>query len=172
MYDVVIVGASLAGCAAALALQAQGANRPIWISLLRAEARAGTDRPLAALALCAFAENAPESMGDDISQGWQAVQLDTRMRWDKAGFLAACRSTFGFADWFGMNWDALADSLSDVPVSADTGLLVQWRGWGGMARMYPGDFAVACDVLAEFVTRRATRGETVLLALVGEGPQL
>ncbi len=104
--------------------------------------------------------------------GWQAVQLDTRMRWDKAGFLAACRSTFGFADWFGMNWDALADSLSDVPVSADTGLLVQWRGWGGMARMYPGDFAVACDVLAEFVTRRAARGETVLLALVGEGPQL
>lgn len=62
-----------------LGVQAQSPNRPIWISLLRAEARAGTDRPLAALALCAFAENAPESMGDDISQGWQAVREGDRI---------------------------------------------------------------------------------------------
>lgn len=105
-----------------------------------------------------------------LEAGWRSVHLDTRTRWDKSGFLAGCRSAFGFAGWFGMNWDALDDALSDVPVSPDTGLLVMWRGWGPMARMYPADFAVACDVLAYFVTRRAARGETVLVSLVGCGP--
>ncbi len=62
-----------------LGTQALGANRAAWISLLRAESRAGVDRPLAALALCAFAEGAPESIGDDLSQGWQAVREGDRI---------------------------------------------------------------------------------------------
>ena len=59
--------------------QAIGANREAWINLLRAESRAGADRPLATLALCAFAEGAPESLGDDLSQGWMAVREGDRI---------------------------------------------------------------------------------------------
>jgi Barstar (barnase inhibitor) len=104
------------------------------------------------------------------AQGWRVVDLDTSVRWDKRGFLAACRTTFGFPDWFGMNWDALADSLTDVDVPSDAGLLVAWRGWGPMARMFPTDYAVATDVLAEWVTRSQARSATVLVSLVGSGP--
>lgn len=53
--------------------QSEGPNRAAWIRLLRSEARAGADRPLAALALSAFAGDAPESLGDDIAQGWVGV---------------------------------------------------------------------------------------------------
>lgn len=104
------------------------------------------------------------------AQAWHVVDLDTRLRWDKKGFLAACRRSFGFPQWFGMNWDALADSLSDVAVPPGAGVLVPWRGWGPMARMYPADFAVATDILVEWVTRSGDRSETVLVSLVGSGP--
>ncbi len=101
------------------------------------------------------------------AENWRIVHLDTRIRWDKKGFLAATRRGFGFPSWFGMNWDALADSLTDVP-PPDAGLLVVWAGWGPMARMYPGDFAVATDILAEFANDRTEHA--VLVALVGPGP--
>ncbi|MCW0218159.1 MAG: hypothetical protein OJI67_07530 [Prosthecobacter sp.] len=53
--------------------QAKGANAKSWVALLRAEARAGTDRVLAGLALSAMAEGQPESVGDDIAVGWSAA---------------------------------------------------------------------------------------------------
>lgn len=105
-----------------------------------------------------------------VASGWHVVHLDTAVRWDKAGFLAACRRAFGFPGWFGMNWDALADSLTDVRIPADAGILVPWTGWGPMARMFPADFAVATDVLGEWVRRSESRGNTALVSLVGAGP--
>jgi len=38
-----------------------------------------------------------------------------------------------------------------------------------MARMFPDDFAVATDILAEWVTGQPP-GRTVLVSLVGPGP--
>ncbi|MBV6500461.1 MAG: Lipopolysaccharide assembly protein B [Prosthecobacter sp.] len=51
--------------------EAAGKNRAAWLTILRAETRAGTDRPLAALALSAFADKAPGSLADDLAVGWQ-----------------------------------------------------------------------------------------------------
>ena len=104
--------------------------------------------------------------------GWDVVDLDTTLRWDKRGFLAACRTAFGLPGWFGMNWDALADSLSDVAVPPGAGLLVPWLGWGPMARMFPADFAVATDILTQWVAQSRSRSDTVLVSLVGSGPEL
>ncbi len=59
--------------------QAKGTNREAWIQLLRSEARAGTDRSLAALALTAFAADLPESGADDIAQGWASATEGDRL---------------------------------------------------------------------------------------------
>lgn len=59
--------------------QAKGANQKNWVALLRAEARAGLDRPLAALALCALASALPETAGDDIAYGWAAAAEGDRI---------------------------------------------------------------------------------------------
>lgn len=53
--------------------EAKTPHRDAWLPILRAETRAGTDRPLAALALSAFAPDAPASFADDLRQGWQNV---------------------------------------------------------------------------------------------------
>ncbi|MBO1755791.1 barstar family protein [Allobranchiibius sp. CTAmp26] len=56
--------------------------------------------------------------------GWNVVRLEA---WgDRAAFLQACRRAFDLPDWFGHNWDALADSLSDV--QHRPGTLVVWAG--------------------------------------------
>lgn len=60
--------------------------------------------------------------------GWRIVDLDTSTGRDKAYFLEVCREAFALPDWFGANWDALADSLSDVVDKPGT--LVLWRGAG------------------------------------------
>ena len=45
--------------------------------------------------------------------GSDFVLLDTGEIHDKAGFLDLCATAFDLPRWFGRNWDALADSLSD-----------------------------------------------------------
>lgn len=54
--------------------QAQTPNRAAWTALLRAETRAGMDRPLAALGLSAFAKDLPEAAAADFTDGWSAAR--------------------------------------------------------------------------------------------------
>ncbi|WP_371401461.1 barstar family protein [Kribbella sp. NBC_00662] len=50
---------------------------------------------------------------DAAAAGFGFVLLDTSEIHDKAGFLDLCATAFDLPRWFGRNWDALADSLSD-----------------------------------------------------------
>jgi hypothetical protein len=59
--------------------------------------------------------------------GWNFVLLDTTGVHDKAGFLDVCATAFDLPRWFGRNWDALADSLSDRSTGEPE--LVLWEGW-------------------------------------------
>lgn len=62
-----------------LSEQASGENADAWMTLLRGEVRRGSDRALAALALSAFAQKAPDSLGAEIAQGWQAAREQDRL---------------------------------------------------------------------------------------------
>lgn len=86
------------------------------------------------------------------AQGRPMVLLDTGSVADKEGFMAAVSAALALPGWFGRNWDALADCLSDIP--ADTMLV--WDGWTDMARAAPRSTEVAIEVLVE-------SGLTVLL---------
>jgi RNAse (barnase) inhibitor barstar len=59
--------------------------------------------------------------------GWNFVLLDTTQVSDKAGFLDVCATAFDLPRWFGRNWDALADSLSDRSTGEPE--VVLWEGW-------------------------------------------
>ena len=59
--------------------------------------------------------------------GWNFVLLDTTGVLDKAGFLDVCATAFDLPRWFGRNWDALADSLSDRSTGEPE--VVLWEGW-------------------------------------------
>jgi len=76
--------------------------------------------------------HAPKASADDVRRtvtaaGWNFVLLDTTQVPDKAGFLDLCATAFDLPRWFGRNWDALADSLSDRSTGEPE--VVLWDGW-------------------------------------------
>ncbi|MBW8906957.1 MAG: barstar family protein [Betaproteobacteria bacterium] len=86
------------------------------LARLRDPARAGVYRARAA---------------DDIEQATRGSELDV-VTIDAAGELfAAIAGTLGFPSWFGANWDALEDSLSDLSWRARDGYLLIFRGYPG-----------------------------------------
>ncbi len=90
--------------------------------------------------------------------GRPLLLIDTHQVSDKAGFMEAVATGFELPDWFGRNWDALADSLRDLP----PGAVIAWDGWTDLARTAPRECEVAIEVLAE-------SGLTVLM--VGAPPE-
>ncbi|MDQ4084878.1 MAG: barstar family protein [Actinomycetota bacterium] len=98
--------------------------------------------------------------------GWRFVHLDTARVEDKQGFLRQVRVAYGFPDWFGANFDALADALTDV--RHDHGTVTLWEGWSPFARARPGEFSTALDVLGERC--RSGRGGAFAVLLRGDGP--
>ncbi|TPQ15994.1 barstar family protein [Streptomyces sporangiiformans] len=107
-------------------------------------------------------------MTDDVA-GRLVVTLDLAGVVDKAGFMERCVRALDLPDWFGRNWDALADSLTDLSVwpeaAAGRGLLVVVTGWQTYAKARPDEWETAREVLSEAVDR--TPRLSVALALGG-----
>ncbi|MCT4357476.1 barstar family protein [Streptomyces sp. Je 1-79] len=91
-----------------------------------------------------------------------ALVLDLSGIVDKAGFMDRCAAALGLPGWFGRNWDALADCLTDLPGP----VAVVVTGWQGYAEARPRDWETARDVFATASDTSPT-GLTVLLALGG-----
>lgn len=97
-----------------------------------------------------------------------AVTLDLDGVMDKAGLMDRCAVTLELPDWFGRNWDALADSLSDPsvwPTEAADGLLVVVRNWQPYAKVRPEEWEIAQEVFSAAVDRAPSL--SVMLALGG-----
>ncbi|MEU1498618.1 barstar family protein [Streptomyces sp. NPDC005732] len=102
--------------------------------------------------------------------GWAQVRLDLTGVTDKPAFMDRCARALGLPDWFGRNWDALADCLGDLSWAPPArGRLLVVTGWRDFARAAPRDWEVAQEVFAEAAGRgRGTGGELqVVLALGG-----
>ncbi|MEI6372546.1 MAG: barstar family protein [Actinomycetes bacterium] len=99
---------------------------------------------------------------------WHTVVLDTTDVESKEAFLQACAETFALPSWFGMNWDALVDCLSDLDVGESMGILIGWRGWQSFALADAEEFATAVDVLGDASTRWENDKVPGAVVLVGE----
>ncbi|MET7477552.1 barstar family protein [Streptomyces sp. NPDC005648] len=99
------------------------------------------------------------------------VTLDLAGVADKAGLMDRVAGALGLPDWFGRNWDALADSLCDHTVwpegAVEKGLSIVVRNWRPYAAARPEEWETAVDVLGEAVDR--TTDLSVALALGGAG---
>ncbi|GGZ08727.1 barstar family protein [Streptomyces poonensis] len=82
--------------------------------------------------------------------GWVHVELDLGGVTDKPAFLDRCARALGLPDWFGHNWDALADCLTDLSWAPPArGRLVVLTGWQGFAGAAPNDWTIALEVFAD-----------------------
>ncbi|GGW19612.1 hypothetical protein GCM10018980_57580 [Streptomyces capoamus] len=107
-------------------------------------------------------------MTEDLT-GRFVVALDLDGVTDRAGLMERAARALSLPDWFGRNWDALADSMSDPSVwpeeAGGGGLLVVVRGWEGYAERRPQEWETAREVFAQAV--RVMPALTVALALGG-----
>ncbi|MGW4562537.1 barstar family protein [Streptomyces sp. NPDC004561] len=107
-------------------------------------------------------------MSEDLA-GRYLVGLDLDGVTAKAGLMDRVARALALPDWFGRNWDALVDSLSDHTVwpeaAVEQGLLIVVRGWRPYAEADPEEWRTAQDVFAEAVDR--TPALAVVLALGG-----
>lgn len=102
-------------------------------------------------------------------RGWLCVVLDSSDVGDKAGFLELCAEAFGLPEWFGMNWDALEEALSDLDLGGASGVLVLWTAWQELADDAPREFATALDVLAGAAAGWTRDGVSGGVLILGEG---
>jgi len=87
---------------------------------------------------------------DATAAGWAFVLLDTSEVQDKSGFLDLCATAFDFPRWFGRNWDALADSLSDRSTGEPE--VVLWKGLHHLLEHDHDTVDVALQIFAEDTT--------------------
>ncbi|WP_405655220.1 barstar family protein [Streptomyces sp. RK9] len=100
--------------------------------------------------------------------GWATLALDLTGVLDKDAFMDRCAGALELPDWFGRNWDALADCLTDLSWTTDApGRLLVVSGWREYAEAAPGDWAVAQEVFADAVTywQGRERGLEVVLVV-------
>jgi RNAse (barnase) inhibitor barstar len=103
--------------------------------------------------------------------GWRLIALDGSDVSDKDGFLELCANAFGLPEWFGMNWDALDECLTEIDLETP-GLVVLWSSWSEFAQADPEEFATAVDVLRTAAGVWADDGVKGGVLLVGDGPQI
>jgi RNAse (barnase) inhibitor barstar len=82
--------------------------------------------------------------------GWEFVLLDTSEIHDKSGFLDLCATAFDLPRWFGRNWDALADSLSDRSTGEPE--IVLWTGLLHLLEHDHDTVDVALQIFTEDIT--------------------
>ena len=111
---------------------------------------------------------APDDVRHAVEKGGaRFAYVDGWTHQDKAEFLAEVGQALDFPDYYGQNFDALADCLSDVGEHVD-GTVLLWDGWGTLARAEPKAFSVALSVLGGRVN--ADRGTPFAVLLRGDGP--
>ena len=79
-----------------------------------------------------------------VSCGLNYIHIDLIHVTDKQAFLKILAGKLGFPEYFGMNWDALKDSLTGMPV--DRGYVIVLDNIKGYAQADPGGMRIARNI--------------------------
>ena len=93
------------------------------------------------------------------SGSFDAAEIDLK----SGDALTAIAKAMRFPDWFGKNWDALEDCLSDLSWRKGEGHVLVLRNWQGMT---PDDLGVLIDVLRSSAEFWSGRGRPFFAVLV------
>ncbi len=88
---------------------------------------------------------------------------------DKDQFLRSCAETLQFPDYFGANWDALEDCLTDMSWNVSEGYVIVYDHFHFLAENSPGDFHTAVQIFRESARFWRKEGKAFLVVLHGKG---
>ncbi|MET9606770.1 barstar family protein [Streptomyces sp. NPDC006512] len=84
--------------------------------------------------------------------GWTTLRLDLDGVRSKAAVLRRCGRALRAPEWFGGNWDALADVLTDLSwLPAAPGRLIAVTSWRAYAAERPDDWETLGEILEDAV---------------------
>jgi hypothetical protein len=108
-----------------------------------------------------------------VAAGWTCHVLDGGGLTGAEDLFDRCASLLAFPEWFGRNWDALADCLADLSWLAGAGHVLLWEHYGTLWHADPGAWRLAYAALTAAVRTRRETGAVPLCVLVrGSGPEL
>ncbi|GAB2774001.1 barstar family protein [Streptomyces sp. NPDC054796] len=103
------------------------------------------------------------SVGPDVlmqaeAAGWVGTVVDLTGAASKADFMDRCATGLELPDWFGRNWDALADCLTDLSWWGETdGYLVMTAGWRDFEQAAPQEADTAAEIFTAAAAYWAVR---------------
>ncbi|MBU7599753.1 barstar family protein [Streptomyces sp. P38-E01] len=113
------------------------------------------------------AEEAADLLARASTARWHPALLELTGVREKSAFFDRCATGLDLPEWFGRNWDALADCLTDLSWWGEpAGHLVVANGWRGFESAAPADAATAEEILAAAASFWSARSTpfTALLA--------
>ncbi|MFG3255443.1 barstar family protein [Streptomyces sp. NPDC048172] len=109
----------------------------------------------------------PDALMQADAAGWVDAVVDLAGVTTKADFMDRCAGGLELPDYFGRNWDALADVLTDLSWWGETrGYLVLVTNWSAFEEAAPQEADAAAGVFTAAVGFWAVR-ETPLTVLLG-----
>lgn len=94
-----------------------------------------------------------------LSLGLEAVQIDLAGCTDKAAFLDRTAAALGFPAWFGGNWDAFFDCLTDLGWLPARGYVLVYENTGDLRRHAPESLDTALAILGDAAAAWQARGK-------------
>ncbi len=99
------------------------------------------------------------------ARGWQGFHLDGNTIHDKAGFLEACARSMAFPTYFGYNWDAFEEVVTELSWLPARGYLLLYDDARHFAAHSPKEWAVARSILQDAAMDWQQRGVPFLVLL-------
>lgn len=106
--------------------------------------------------LCAT--NLPEQKIQAAALGYATTVIDMAGSNNKADALGRIADALVFPDWFGHNWDALGDCLTDMSWTPAPGYLIVFEHLDDLHESAAADFATLLDVLRDAASSQAVCG--------------
>lgn len=91
--------------------------------------------------------------------GFTVFDADLAAVRSKSEFLAAVAPAIEAPEWFGNNWDALADALGDLSWKPAAGYVLVLRNGGGTFNLSSRNHAIAKEILESTVVYWKTQGK-------------
>jgi RNAse (barnase) inhibitor barstar len=102
--------------------------------------------------------------------GLAVFRIDVDEMRNKADFLARVAKALSFPDWFGSNWDALNDCLTDLDwLSTKTGYVLIFENSDHFGSHHKDEFDTATDVLNNAAEYWKEEGRPFWAFMIGEG---